>query len=76
MRTVTVHDEILLYQECRRLYEIDAHTDPQAAEKYLQAIEDVDAALHYIDSHKNSWTCLSSVEEERQVCEVLDKLTL
>jgi hypothetical protein len=70
----TVHDETALYAECKRLYLIDAHTDQQAAEKYLRAISDVDAALLYIDAHSNSWTCLSSVEEERQVLDTLEKL--
>jgi hypothetical protein len=74
MKATTVHQEIPLFQECKRLYLIDAHTDPEAATRYLAAIEDVDSALLYIDSHPNSWTA-SDAARNKQVCEVLDRLT-
>lgn len=64
MKATTVHDEISLYQEVRRLYEIDAHTDLQAAERFLQAIEDIDAALIYIDAHPNAWQTLDAATEK------------
>jgi hypothetical protein len=74
VKATTVHDEMSLSQECRRLYEIDARSDPKAAERYLAAIEDIDAALSYIDAHPNAWQTLDAATE-KQVCEVLDKLT-
>jgi hypothetical protein len=73
MRTVTTHDECSIFSEVRRLYLIDARTDREAAVKYLRALEDVDAALIYIDSHPNSRTALDAATD-KQVCEVLDKL--
>jgi hypothetical protein len=74
VKATTVHQEIPLFQECKRLYLIDAHADPNAAARYLAAIEDIDSALLYIDSHPNSWTALDAATE-KQLLETLDKLT-
>jgi hypothetical protein len=74
MKATTVREDYVLYAECKRLYLLDAHTDPNAAERYLAAIEDIDSALLYIDAHApNAWAMLD-VEQEKVVLEVLSRL--
>jgi hypothetical protein len=70
----TVHDETTIYAEVRRLYLIDALSDPKAAERYMHAIEDVDTALLYIQAHPNAWQTVDAATE-KCVLETLNKLT-
>ena len=65
----------LLFAECTRLYLLDARLYPQAATRYLWALEDIDHALLYIQEHVNAWQGVTSIQEEKQICEVLDRLT-
>jgi hypothetical protein len=69
----TVHDETTLYAEVRRLYLIDALSDPEAATRYMRALEDVDSALLFISQHMNAWTGLTYLQE-KEAFATLDKL--
>jgi hypothetical protein len=69
----TVHDETALYAEVRRLYVIDALSDPEAATRYMRALEDVDSALLFISQHMNAWTGLTYLQE-KEAFATLDKL--
>jgi hypothetical protein len=77
MKATTVREDYVLYAECKRLYLLDAHTDPNAAERYLAAIEDIDSALLYIDAHApNAFaTTPDGSAEMAEIMEVLDRLT-
>jgi hypothetical protein len=73
----TVHDETRLYAEARRLYLLDARLDPEAANRFMWALENIDNCLLYIDAHApNAFaTTPDGSAEMAQIVEVLDRLT-
>jgi hypothetical protein len=80
MKATSVHQEIPLLQEVRRIY-LATSTRSGAAEEYLRAISgDVDDLLAYLDAHSSTgtgtaWaTTPAGSEEDKAVCEVLSRL--